>query len=88
MEVHHAHHANHKKKWGEYLLEFLMLFLAVYLGFLAENLREHQVEKARLKEYMHGLVDDLKADTGVLTRTGQYQRIYVCSQSCFAINGC
>ncbi len=30
MEVHkHPHHVTHKKKWGEYLLEFFMLFLAV-----------------------------------------------------------
>jgi hypothetical protein len=77
MEVHHAHHLTHKKKWNEYLLEFLMLFLAVFLGFLAENVREHQVEKNRLKEYMHGLVDDLKADTGILTRTREYQTNFV-----------
>ncbi len=32
MEVHHPHHVMHKKKWGEYLLEFFMLFLAVFLG--------------------------------------------------------
>ena len=38
MEVHkHPHHVTHKKKWAEYLLEFFMLFLAVFLGFLAEN---------------------------------------------------
>ncbi len=30
----------HKKKWGEYLLESFMLFLAVFLGFIAENMRE------------------------------------------------
>jgi len=40
MEVHkHPHHVMHKKKWGEYLLEFLMLFLAVFLGFVAKSLR-------------------------------------------------
>ncbi len=33
MEVHkHPHHVTHKKKWGEYLLEFFMLFFAVFLG--------------------------------------------------------
>src|SRR5205085_10193866 len=38
MEVHkHPHHVTHKKKWGEYLLEFLMLFLAVTMGFFAEQ---------------------------------------------------
>ncbi|HET9429672.1 MAG TPA: hypothetical protein VFO70_00790, partial [Chitinophagaceae bacterium] len=30
MEVHkHPHHVTQKKKWGEYVLEFLMIFLAV-----------------------------------------------------------
>jgi len=33
MEVQkHPHHVTHKKKWGEYLLEFFMLFLAVLPG--------------------------------------------------------
>ena len=64
MEVHkHPHHVTHKKKWGEYVLEFLMLFLAVFLGFLAENLREQTVEHHREKEYIHSLVEDLKSDT-------------------------
>lgn len=63
MEVHkHPHHVTHKKKWGEYLLEFSMLFLAVFLGFLAENLREHQVEREKEKQYIESLVEDLKAD--------------------------
>src|ERR1043165_8938482 len=53
MEVHkHPHHVTHKKKWGEYFLEFLMLFLAVFLGFLAENFREHRVEKERGKQFI------------------------------------
>lgn len=64
MEVHkHPHHVTHKKKWGEYLLEFIMLFLAVFLGFLAENLREQSVEHHREKDYIHSLVEDLKSDT-------------------------
>ncbi|MDP4265641.1 MAG: hypothetical protein Q8941_24185 [Bacteroidota bacterium] len=64
MEVHkHPHHITHKKKWGEYLLEFIMLFLAVFLGFLAENLRERIVEHKIEKEYILSLVEDLKSDT-------------------------
>src|SRR6185369_90711 len=64
MEVHkHPHHVTHKKKWGEYFLEFLMLFLAVFLGFLAENFREHQVEKERAKQYIFSFCEDLKNDT-------------------------
>ena len=44
MEVHHPHHPSHKKKWSEYILEFVMLFTAVSLGFIAENIREHNTE--------------------------------------------
>ena len=62
MEVHHPHHVTHKKKWGEYLLEFFMLFLAVFLGFVAENIREQTVEHHREKVYIHSLVEDLKSD--------------------------
>jgi len=63
MEVHkHPHHVTHKKKWTEYLPEFLMLFLAVFLGFLAENFREHQVEKERGKQYILALINDLRLD--------------------------
>ena len=50
MEVHkHPHHVTHKKKWAEYVLEFLMLFLAVFLGFVAENIRETSVERHQEK---------------------------------------
>ena len=73
MEVHkHPHHVTHKKKWGEYLLEFFMLFLAVFLGFLAENVREHNVEKDREKEYMVTMLEDLKSDTALLNYTVKY----------------
>lgn len=63
MEVHHPNHPTHKKNWKEYLVEFFMLFLAVFLGFLAENLREGYVEKHRAQQYMRSLVEDLKRDT-------------------------
>ena len=64
MEVHkHPHHVTHKKKWGEYLLEFFMLFLAVFLGFVAENVREHSVEKERAKQYIQSFYKDLLNDT-------------------------
>jgi hypothetical protein len=53
----------HKKKWEEYVLEFLMLFLAVFLGFFAENVREHQLEKERAKQYLRSFYEDLKTDT-------------------------
>ncbi len=64
MEVHkHPHHVTHKKNWGEYLLEFLMLFLAVFLGFIAENEREHIVEHQREKKFATRLLSDLRQDS-------------------------
>ncbi|HEV8081112.1 MAG TPA: hypothetical protein VGP43_10385 [Chitinophagaceae bacterium] len=64
MEVHkHPHHVTHPKKWTEYLLEFFMLFLAVFLGFIAENIRENSVEHHREKQFIRSLMNDIKADT-------------------------
>jgi len=67
MEVHHHPDLHHKRKrWKEYFLEFLMIFLAVTLGFLAESLREHISEKDRAEIFAHSLIEDFKADTVTL----------------------
>ncbi len=63
MEVHHPHHPTHKKKWSEYILEFVMLFAAVTLGFLAENLREHQIMNHRVEQNKIAILKDLQADS-------------------------
>jgi hypothetical protein len=65
MEVHHHSHTE-RKKWTHYFWEFLMLFLAVFCGFLAENQREHIVEKKREKEYIRSMIEDLKLDSAGL----------------------
>jgi len=65
MEV-HAHTHTARKKFTHYLWEFLMLFLAVFCGFLAENQREHMVEHKREKQYMQNLLQDLKRDSTAL----------------------
>ncbi len=65
MEV-HAHSHTPRKKWTHYLWEFLMLFLAVSLGFFVENQREHIVEHKRAKVYAASLYDELKKDTARL----------------------
>jgi len=68
MEVHHHAHTsdsdNHRgrKKWTHYFWEFLMLFLAVFCGFLAEYALEHKIEKDREKQFIRSLVNDVKAD--------------------------
>ncbi len=67
MEV-HAHTHTARKKWTHYFWEFLMLFLAVFCGFLAENIREHKVEKNREKQYMESLIADLKVDNQTLDK--------------------
>ena len=66
MEV-HAHTHTPRKKWTHYFWEFLMLFLAVFCGFLAENQREHMVEHQREKIYMVSLLEDLVNDTSDLS---------------------
>ena len=65
MEV-HAHTHTARKKWTHYFWEFLMLFLAVFTGFLAENQREHYVEHRREKKYIVSMVEDLKNDSTFL----------------------
>ena len=62
MEV-HAHTHTARKKWTHYFWEFIMLFLAVFCGFMAENFREHQIEHNREKQYMSSMIADLENDT-------------------------
>jgi len=64
MEV-HAHTHTARKKWTHYFWEFLMLFLAVFCGFMAEYQLEHKIEKDREKVYMQNMLDDLKTDTAI-----------------------
>jgi len=59
MEV-HAHSHTARKKWTHYFWEFLMLFLAVFCGFLAEYQLEHKIEKDREQQYINSLYEDLK----------------------------
>src|ERR1041385_8338583 len=61
MEV-HSHTHTERKKFSHYLWEFLMLFLAVFCGFLAENQREHMVEHRREIQFMRSYINDLGKD--------------------------
>ncbi len=67
MEVHH-HPKVEKKNFKEYFLEFLMIFLAVTLGFFAEGLREHLVNIKKEKQYIISVKEDLLTDTSYLSR--------------------
>ena len=67
MEV-HAHTHTERKRWTHYLWEFLMLFLAVFCGFLAEYQLEHKIEKEKGLQYIRSFYNDLKNDTAEFTR--------------------
>src|SRR5215467_8364072 len=73
MEIHHP--KVEKKSFKEYFLEGLMIFLAVTLGFFAENLREKISNHEREINYMHGIVSDLKADTSTIRQLKPRQDI-------------
>src|SRR4026208_1283582 len=62
MEV-HAHSHTPRKKWNHYFWEFLMLFLAVFCGFLAEYQLEHKIESDRGRQYVYSMYEDLRMDT-------------------------
>jgi hypothetical protein len=65
MEVHH--HPNvEKKNLKEYFLEFLMIFLAVTMGFFAENIRESYNSRENIHQLAVSLMNDLKIDTAHL----------------------
>ena len=55
MEV-HAHSHTERKKWHHYFWEFFMLFLAVTLGFLVENMREHILDRKKEKD-LYRIID-------------------------------
>ncbi len=63
MEVHHPHHPTHSKPWKEYLIEGLMIFVAVTLGYGAENMREHYINKHKGIISVQNLYKDLKEDS-------------------------
>ena len=68
MEVHHhsspapggAH--TPRKKWTHYLWEFLMLFFAVFCGFLAEYQLEHMIERERARKFLQSMLVDVRTN--------------------------
>lgn len=67
MEVHHHPDLHHKEKpWKEYLLEGLMIFVAVTMGFFAESLREHIAKNEKEHQVIESLMRSIKKDTAKL----------------------
>ncbi len=67
MEVHHHPNLEHKpKKFKEYFLEFIMIFLAVMMGFIAEKFRENGTDRDKEKDYVKSMLTDLRSDSAML----------------------
>ena len=65
MEV--PRHPNvEKKSFKEYFLEFLMIFLAVTMGFIAENIWELHTEKEKSSELANSFYEELKSDSAIM----------------------
>lgn len=64
-----------KKNWKSYIKEFLMLFLAVFCGFLAENYRGNMVEKQQEKQFIQSYIEDLKSDTATIRQTLVFRKL-------------
>lgn len=62
MEVHHHGHIHHDSVWKQYLSQFLMLFLAVFCGSMAEYYLDHNLEKEKEEEYAYSMIQDLDID--------------------------
>ena len=62
MEVHH-HPEVENKTFKEYLLEGLMIFIAVMMGFIAENVREDYTEHKKADAYAITMAADVASDT-------------------------
>jgi hypothetical protein len=89
MEVHHHPDLHHKRKaWKEYVLEGLMIFLAVMMGFVAESLRENIADRNREKGFMVSMIEDLKSDTAMLSSNMHFRdhRIQMIDSLIFLLN--
>ena len=77
MEVQHHPDLHNRRKFREYFLEFLMIFLAVTMGFFAESLRERIVNSEKEDHYMGSLVQDLNDDLSELNLIIPAQNIFI-----------
>jgi hypothetical protein len=74
-----------KKNWTSYIKEFLMLFLAVFCGFLAENYRGNMVEKQQEKQFIQSYIEDLKSDTANIKRNLDYRKMKMIQMDSFML---
>src|SRR5438045_5021839 len=74
MDVHHHAHHEGKKSLKSYAWEFLMLFLAVFCGFLAEYYLEHRIEKERGNQYVRSMIEDIVSDSTKINQSFEFSK--------------
>jgi hypothetical protein len=57
---------NLPRRWTKYIFEFLMIFLAVFLGFLADNFRDEYLEKQEANKLAKSFYEELRSDSIVI----------------------
>jgi hypothetical protein len=63
MEEHNTPKLIHKqKKWNEYFIEFILVFLAITMGFFAENIRENIIDREKENEFILSMIEDAETD--------------------------
>jgi len=75
----------------KYSLEFLLLFLAIFLGFLADGYREKLSEKSKEKKYIVSLIKDVETDKNHLANIIEINlfritRLDSLAEACYAFN--
>ena len=81
-----------KRSWNSYLLEFFMLFFAVSLGFMADNLRDKASENRQELEYIESMIEDVEEDRANISRVininnQKILRLDTLSNMCFKYSG-
>ena len=69
QEIRRAKIRKKKSSLKKYLIEFVLVFGAIVLGFFAENLREYYGDRVKEREFAALLVEDLRTDSINLNRS-------------------
>ncbi len=63
MKIHKFFRFSKKSSTNGNLIEFILLFSAITLGFMVDNFREDYLENSRAKELIIGMHEDVISDT-------------------------
>ena len=62
---------------GRISVKFLMIFFAVTMGFIAENIRENIVNREKEKHYIKSIIANLKTDTANISLSIHMQNLLI-----------